>query len=187
MVLVAKRNSREEKHTFLILKVDDFEVSSEASINLSFCHAPSPFTRSDDLAFEFATTLTIHATCIRPSRREDERHRFTVSGSEIHAGDHSLTLEDFQARDENGVFQYRSYRGEQIPVYVAPQGIGRLQRERGTKNWEGWFWFHPRLVSDMLNLLIHIKPLYLTLHERKVGRNQWVQSLSLQTTKPDEE
>ena len=62
-----------------------------------------------------------------------------------------------------------------------------LERNRGPRTWQAWLWFHPRLVSDMLNLLIHVKPLYVTLHERKAGRDRCVQSLSLQTIKPDEE
>lgn len=184
---LTKRRQKEEEHTYLSIEVNGIDVSSGASLNPVLRLGRMPFSQTNDPAFEFATTLKIRGVCTSPDDRSGEIYNLTVLGRELHAGDHSATLEDFQVRDEYGVPQYRSYRGEHIPVYAPPPGIGRLQRDRGSKSWDAWFWFRPGLVSDMLTLLSGAKPLYVSLHERKSGRDRWVQSFSLQTTRPDEE
>jgi hypothetical protein len=39
----------------------------------------------------------------------------------------------------------------------------------------------------MLILLTNVKPLYLEIHERKIGRTHWINGVRLQTTDPNEE
>lgn len=70
---------------------------------------------------------------------------------------------------------------------MSHQKIGNIQRQRNTKNWVGWCWLPPQIVSDMLTLLIQTKPLYISIHELKTGRKRWIVGLSLQTADPDEE
>jgi hypothetical protein len=72
-------------------------------------------------------------------------------------------------------------------VYELPNGIGPPERVRGTKDWTGWCWVSPRTVSDMLALLPNVQPLYISIHERKIGRKRWINGLTLQTTDPAEE
>lgn len=150
-------------------------------------HGDTPFTRSDDLAYEFSTTLHITGVCQAPIKRKGEKFSISVTGRELHAGEHSLTLKDFQARDEHWLPKYKMYRGEQIPVYDPPRGFGLLSRERGTGIWRAWFWMTPYLVSDMLLLLSQARPLFVQIHEYKSGRDRWIKSLSLQTMPPEEE
>lgn len=147
-----KRSGTEDEYTSLCIDVNRHEVSSGASLNFALRGGRMPFSRSNDLAYEFSTTL-----------------------------------EDFQARDDRGLLQYQSYRGENIPIYAAPVGIARLQRERGANAWNAWFWVQPSLASDMLCLLTQVKPLYVTLHERKAGRDRWIEGFSHQTSKLGEE
>lgn len=182
-----KRSGTEYEHTSLCVDVNRYEVSSDASLNFALRGGRMPFSRSNDLAYEFATTLTIHGVCVSPAKRAGETYHLAVMGNEPHAGVFSTTLEDFQARDDRGLLQYRSYRGEKIPIYEVPSGMARLQRERGANAWNAWFWVQPSLASDMLCLLTQLKPLFVTLHERKAGRDRWIERFSLQTSKPGEE
>ena len=98
-----------------------------------------------------------------------------------------VTLSDCQARDDDGDRKYRRVRGEDVPVYEVPKGIGMIERVRGVGGWSGWCWISPRAVSDMLVLLPNVSPLYISLHERKIGRTRWINGLTLQTTDPAEE
>ena len=54
---------------------------------------------------------------------------------------------------------YRIVKGQQVPVYDVPKGVGFLERRRGTKAWMGCLWVPPRTVGDMLKLLPTVKPL----------------------------
>ena len=38
--------------------------------------------------------------------------------------------------------------------------------------------------SDMLALLPQVRPLYVSIHERKVGRTRWINGLTLQMSHP---
>lgn len=174
-----------DEYTDLSIEVNGFEVSSEASLSPALRFGHMPFSQRDDPALDFATTLQINGVCLSPEKRKDETYRLTVVGKEMHAGEHSLKLEDFQARDEKGIPQYRSHRGEQVPIYDPPKGIGRLQKERGSKIWGLWLWVPPYLITDMLLQLTRVQPLYLSIQEHKSGRDKWVTGFSLQTSLPE--
>jgi len=128
-----------------------------------------------------------YAVCIYPDEREGQKYSFTVYGREIHAVEFDATLSDCHVRDEDGTPKCRRARGKDIPVYEVPQGIGGIERVRGTMDWSGWCWISPRAVSDMLALFPNASPLYISLHERRIGRNRWINGLTLQTTDPAEE
>ena len=91
-------------------------------------------------------------------------------------------LSDFQVYDENRVPKYYKVRGEERPIFEPPNGVGYIERLRGTKDWTGCCWLPPQTVSDMLVLLTHITPLYVSIHELKLGRHRWIIGLTLQTT-----
>lgn len=86
--------------------------------------------------------------------------------------------------DDDGARKYRKVRGEEIPVYDVPDGLGLIEKVRGEKRWSGFCWVSPGTVSDMLALLPHVHPLYISIHERKVGRTRWINGLSLQMSHP---
>jgi hypothetical protein len=54
-------------------------------------------------------------------------------------------------------------------VYDVPDGLGLIEKVRGKREWSGFCWVSPGTVSDMLLLLPHVSPLYISIHERKVG------------------
>jgi len=108
-------------------------------------------------------------------------------GSEPRYDKFTLTLADCHVRDDHGVSKYRKVRGKEMPVYDVPKGIGHLERLRGTRTWAGWVWAPPQTVNDMLTLLPHVRPLYVDIHELRIGRKRWIVGLALLTTDPAEE
>lgn len=176
-----------DEHTFLAIRVERYEASTEASLNLNLKTNLPLFARDEDPVYTFVTTLKINGVSTYPEGRAGERYEVTVRGEAIHAGDFSLTLRDVQKRGEYGAPVYRSHRGEPLPIYQPPPGIALIERRRGAAIWDLWVPVAPRLVSDMLVLLAQTRPLFLFLHERKTGRQRWIESIGLQTTDPAEE
>jgi hypothetical protein len=182
-----KPKRSDDEHTFLAIRVERYEVSTDASLNLDLKTSHPLFARDDDPVYTFVTSLEISGVSTYPESRAGERYEVRVRGEATHAGDFSLTLRDVQKRDEHGAPVYRSYHGEPLPVYQPPSGIALIERRRGTAIWDLWVAVAPRLVSDMLVLLAQSRPLFLSLHERKTGRQRWIESIGLQTTDPAEE
>jgi hypothetical protein len=90
----------------------------------------------------------------------------------------------------HGLYAKAMYAGKKVlvkkgvPVYDVPDGLGLIQKIRNKKEWTGFCWVSPGTVSDMLLLLPHVRPLYISIHERKVGRTRWINGLSLQMSHP---
>ena len=94
-------------------------------------------------------------------------------------------LKDVQKRDDKyGSPQYKEYRGKHIPAYEPPRGFGLIDKVRGEKHWTAWLYAPTRFVNDLLTLLGHSRPLFLSLRERKKDRARWVHGMELQTTDP---
>lgn len=181
------RKKVDDEYTSLSIKIEKHEVKSEASLNIDLKMDRPIFSRDDDPVYEFVTSLEISGVSTYPKKRAGDQYEITIRGQEPHTGNLKLTLHDVQARDDDRCLMYRTYRGERYPVYDAPPGIATISRRHGTRIWDAWVYFVPRLVSDMLVLLSQSKPLFLAIQERKVGRKRWVESLTLQTTDPAEE
>ena len=79
---------------------------------------------------------------------------------------------------------YRKYRGESYPAYTAPPGIALLDKWRGERPWSTAIRVAPYAFNGMLTILGWGLPLYVALHECKIGRNHWIQGFRLQTTDP---
>jgi len=185
----SKKKSRKpkEEYAFIEANVIDYDVRSTASVNPDLRQSRPIFSRSDDLAFEFVTSIDITASCLEPADRSGDSLKITLYGSESSNRELTTTLADYQLIDKEGVRQWKTIRGEQHPVYVAPPGLSVLNKQRGERAWDAWLFVAPRFVSDVLVLLGHNKELFLYIHERKANRKRWIQSLSLQTTDPGEE
>lgn len=183
-----RRRKGEDEHTYLAIRVDSYEAQAEASVNLNAYYPQLAITLDDrDPLFRFVTQVCVSGTAIEPEKRAGEVFELSICGDDAPSRAVNVTLERVQTRDEQGLPRYRAYRGGSLPVYDAPPGMGLLQKVRGERCWTGWINALPRLVSDMLLLLGTGRELYIALHERKRGRERWVQSLSLQTTDPHEE
>ena len=101
--------------------------------------------------------------------------------------DFELTLADCQVRDDNGMLKYRKARGREIPIYDVPKGIGYIERRRGSSAWWGCVWVKQQTVTDMLTLLPNVRPLFIALHECRIGRTRWIAGLTLVTKNPEDE
>ena len=187
---MAKRRGRQktiEEYTLLGIEVAGYKARSESSLNYNLRGSHPRYARDEDLIYKFVTTLEITGVSTYPSERAGDTYELTLRGHESHPGEFSETLRDYQVRDEYGVPVYRKYRGDQIPVYDGPPGLATLNKRRGERIWDVWLPMAPRLVSDILSLLVHVRPLYASIHERKMGRDRWIQSLTVQTTNPADE
>ena len=181
-----KLKKPEEEHTHLAIRVESYEVSADASISMNLTMDRPLFYQDDDPVYEFVSTLKISGKSTYPENRAGDTYEVSVRGDESYRV-LALTLRDMQARDDCGVPIYRSYRGEQIPVFNRPPGFATMKRQRGTRIWDIWMRVAPRFVSDMLLLTTRDCQLYLSIHERKAGRDRWVEGLSLQTIDPADE
>ncbi len=182
-----KRGKPKEEYAFIEAKVVDYEVRSVASVNPDLHQSRPLFSRSDDPAFEFITTIEIMATCVEPSDRAGDVLQITLYGNDSNGRESTVTLEDYQLRDEYGVPEWKTIRGERYPVYEAPPGLSVLNKQRGERAWNAWLFVTPWFVSDVLVLLGQSKQLFLSVHEKMSDRKRWIQSLSVQTADPGSE
>lgn len=185
---IKRQKQPEEEHTHLALRVERCDASVEAAINYNV-YAPESAWNSDDddPLYRLTTRLTVAGISTYPEERAGETYEVTIYGDNLGSGDIRATLKDVQERDEHGSPKYRQYRGRQIPIYKPPRGMGLIDTIRGEPRWTVWLRVSPRFTSDALALLDNGRSLYLAIHERKMNRTRWVQSVSLQTTDPAEE
>jgi hypothetical protein len=183
-----KKTQAEHEHTHLSLRIEDFKVRATAGIN-HYAHSPQYAWRDTDEEplYEFGTNVEIKAVCTNPDSRAGQPYEITIYSEGNQESYLYYKLKDVQAVDEHRSPQYRTYRGKQVPIYRAPLGMGSLQKERGGTRWQGSIFAQPRYVTDVLILLGHQRQLYLAIHERKVARDRWIQSIAVQTTDPAEE
>jgi len=178
----------EEQHSYVGIRLGRYEARVGAGVN-RHVYAPQYAwdLDDDDPLYEFTSQVTIMGISTYPPDREGDAYELTIYGTESRSHRLNATLKDVHARDAHGVPQYRQYRGRQIPVYVPPRGFGLVDKVRGEKRWTAWLFVTPRFVNDLLVLLGHQQNLFVSLHERKIDRSGWVQSMTLQTTDPAEE
>ena len=131
--------------------------------------------------------MELEGLCDYPDERSGDRYVISVHGWETEEGEFEARLSDRHVKDEDGTRKYRKVRGEEISVYDVPDGLGLIEKVRRKKEWSGFCWVSPGTVSDMLTLLPHARPLYISIHERKVGRTRWINELTLQTMDPANE
>lgn len=182
-----KKKSDVEEHTYIAIRLDGYEVSADASVNMNLRTFPPLFVDEDDPVLEYVTSLEITGISTYPDERAGEVYKITIRGDEKYVSEKLLSLKDMQARDESRIPIYKAYRGEDYPVYNKFPGITTLNKRRGEKLWDAWVRLSPRLVSDMLVILSGDRPLYMSIHERKANRKRWIESISLQTTNPEDE
>ena len=170
------------EYELLSIPLSSYRASVDASVN--------PYARdkrhhyADPKIYSFGTSVELEGVCDYPEDRAGEMYTIMVNGWENEEGKFDARLSDRHVRDEDGMPIYHKVRGEEIPVYDVPEGLGLIEKVRGEKRWTGFCWVSPRTVSDMLLLLPHVSPLYIAIHERKVGRTRWINALSLQMSHP---
>jgi hypothetical protein len=182
--MARRRKDGSPSYTLLSIRLSRFTARIDASVNY-MVRDPRHY-QEDAKVYEFASSLEVEGDCTHPKERAGEPYRITVYGHEPNEGQFALTLADCQARDDKGLRRYRKRGDKQVPLYNVPKGIGLLDRQRGTRIWAGTAWVSPQVVTDMLTLLPHVRPLYIAFQELRVERTRWIVSLTLQTSKPDE-
>lgn len=180
---MTKRNkSASVEYELLSIPLSRYGASIDASVNSYARNKHHHY--SDPRIYQFHSSVELEGTCDYPEERSGEAYVIGVHSWEIEEGMFEARLSDRHAKDEDGGLVYRRVRGEDVPVYDVPDGIGLIEKVRGEKRWSGFCWASPRTVSDMLTLLPKARPLYISIHERKVGRTRWINGLSLQTSHP---
>jgi len=177
-----------EEHSHIAIRLEHYEAEVEASVN-SHAYAPQYAWNldDDDPLYEFTNGVAITGISTYPPERQGDSYEITLHGKDSPSHRVNAKLRDVQARDKSGSLQYRAYRGRQIPIYVPPNGLGLVDKVRGERRWNAWLFVTPHLINDMLVLLGQQRKLFVSLHERKVDRSRWVQSIALQTKDPAEE
>jgi len=183
--MARKKKRAVEQYTYLSVRVDEYSAHVSASLNHEAC---DPRQYNDKVRiYQFGSTLEIQGICTYPDDRMNEKYRITVHGQQSGEGNLDARLADYHIRDEDGLPKYRKLRGQSVPVYDIPNGLGLLQKERGTRDWNGWIWVPEQTVAQMLTLIATIRPLYVRIDERKIERTHWIRGLTLQTTDPADE
>ena len=174
-----------DQYAFLTISVDKFSAAVNTSIN---GQARERHQHNDNVSlYSFGCSVEIQGFCTYPPERVHESYRIDISTNPQSQLDFDAKLKDTRVRDEDGSFKYRKVRGRSLPVYDIPEGLGLLDKERGTTNWNGWLWVPEQTLTQMLILLTNVKRLSLEGHERKIGRRHWINELRLQMTDPNEE
>ena len=173
------------QYSYLTIIVDKFSAAVNMSVN---DQARERRQQNDNVSlYSFSCSVEIHGTCTYPPERVQENYRIDISTKPQSQIDFDAKLKDTRVMDEDGSFKYRKVRGRSLPVYDIPEGLGLLDKDRGTRNWNGWLWVPEQTLTQMLILLTNVKPLYLEIHERKIKRTRWINGLRVQTTDPNEE
>lgn len=162
------------------LKIRHFDARVDASTNYEARDKRCFY--KDPKVFAFYTSIEIEGMYTYPENRVDQPFMITIYGSEIHEGEHERTLSEYQERDDDGQLKYRKVRGELTPIYKVPESIGYLECRK--QRWSGVAWVTPPTVTNMLTLLPHVRPLYISISEVKEGRHRRIRALSLQTIDP---
>ena len=182
--MVRKSNKKADKkeYSFITVEVTKYNVSVNARrnyelLNLDKCDI-------DEKVYNYETRLEIEGLCIYPDHLIDSTYSITLYGTDQKDERFSLKLKDCHVIDDKWQHMYKKVKGKEVPVYAVPDGVGYIDKQRGVNNWSGFTWVPPRIVTDMLTLLPHIKPLYLELHILKRDRLYTMVGLSLQNNNP---
>ena len=178
----AKPLVREE---YLTIKVEEFDLTVETAIN---SEARKRHPEDDSMSlFRYGASIDLMGTCISPTKRANESYRISINKSPPGRIDFDATLRDVHVKGDDGLPKFRKSRGELLPVYDIPWGLGLLTRKRGPTNWEGWIRVLEPTLTQILIVLNHNRPLYLRIRERRIDRTRCIDGLSLHTSDPTDE
>lgn len=180
-----KTKKKQAEYDFLSLAVSGYKASVDAAV--SYRVRDKKHYQEDAKVFDFHSSVEIECRSLWPEERAGGDYQLTIYGRELEHSPFTTTLDDCQVRDEFGERKYTKRRGDQVPVYRVPNGIGFLEKVRGENAWSGVAWVSPECLSDMLALLPTVRPLYVFIHELREGKNRSIVGLTLQNTDPAEE
>ena len=173
--------------TTLGILVDDHQAQTQMGINIHLLGTVSHGLDDEAPIHVTDSMLSLRGTCIHPESRAGERFDVSLFASIPRNHEWILRIKDLRASDANGAPRYTKRRGGREPVYAEPPPVARLRKIRGQSAWEIYMLAEPQMITHGLLILATGKPVYLTIHERRVNRRREVRSLGLQTTDPAEE
>ncbi len=116
-------------------------------------------------------------------RSQGADYQLTVYGGELGDGDFNTKFRDYVVRDAEGNIKRRKSRGQERPIYAPPDGIGSLEKRRGENLWSGVVWVAALTTSDMLTLLTRVERVYVSIQEKRIGRQRWIVGLTVPPTR----
>jgi hypothetical protein len=179
---MAKRKHAAKPQITLCARVDSYDVRSSIGFNVFLLGRIRNDVEEDAEVFDSTTQLIVRGIFSEPKDRSGERIELTLYGQRT--GRTTLRVKDVHSRDKDGSRLYRTYRGESAPELDLPTGVTTIQRRRDDHVWSAWVFVEPRLVTDMLITLTSGRSTFLSLYEKRVDRERWVTSVSLQTADP---
>ena len=183
--MAKRKKSSSPEYSINYAELTGYSASIDASINHNV--REPRYYEDDAKVYDFGSHLELEGLFIEPEERAKDEFQLTVYGSDSGHHDFELTLADCQVRDDNGMLKYRKARGKEVPIYDVPKGIGYIERLRGTRIWTGCVWVKQQTVTDMLTLLPNVRPLFIEIHERRIGRIRWIAGLTLVTKNPEDQ
>ncbi len=179
------RRSHKEKFEMLTINVDTFDQCVHAAVN-HVVYAPQYAFHLDldDPLYTFTSQLVVSGIAAYPKNRTGDRFELTFYGDDKTSRNLSAKLASVQKRDDYGSPEYRAYRGDELPVFDPPNGIGYMEKVRGENEWHATLFVSMGFVSDAFAVLSNDRPKYIELHERQLGRNRSVRGVSIQTIDP---
>ncbi len=183
---IKHRKRKEPDCAFIAVKVDDYTVKADAGINLNLLGTSRYIKDEDEPIHQFETRLEITGICTDPEDRAGHRFDISMYGAPD-IDQRTPRIKDLHERDKEGDFLYRKHRGRNYPVYAPPPPVAYLDKVRGENRWLTWIWVDPRMVTDCLIILSGPRQAYISIHEIKENRKRRVNSLSLQTSNPEDD
>lgn len=179
---MTSKKVRQVEYAFLSLAVNDFSINSGISINHEV--HDSRHSPPETGIYQQYSSITLRCRNIDPADPLTDTYQFSLYGQSTDSMSPELTLADYHVRDDEGFAVYRKKKGEEIPVYDLPKGMGVLAKHRGERHWSSALWLTPAIVSDMIALLLSDKEIYAACHIRYDGRVAWLNGFDLQTINP---
>lgn len=156
-----RRKKKQVDYAFITIEVDDYSVRCEAVPHIS-------------------------GICTEPEDRAGHRWDITLYGMpDIQRN--NPRIKDLHERDEHGSPKYRKVRGREEPVYAPAPPLAYIDKIRVEDRWTISIFVALWMVTDSLIILASPKPVYISIHEIKENRKRRVNSLTVQTTNPDDE
>lgn len=148
-------------------------------------NADHRYAYDDTPIYKSTNSVNIIGTCDYPEERAGTTYEIHCSSYKSIRFDQGEYLKDFPVLDKHGLRKYKKLTHHSVPLYDPPTSIGFIERSGGDADWQCNAFIPGETISDMITLLVSKhRPLYVSIHEVKEGRNRFVRSVSLQMSHP---
>lgn len=181
-----KRKKPQPEFSIICLEVTSYRASMDSGINHEV-HDKRVADRNTKV-FSFSTRLEIKARCTYPEENVGTTYCLNICSGSREEEKLSTKMDDYHVIDDKWQPVYKKSSKGPVPVYNLPKGVGHLEHQRSASSWTGWVTLSRQTVSDMLALLPHVRPLYISFYQFPAGKRFYdINHFSLQTSNPAEE